>query len=85
MLFCPILVLIDYTSHYLDLANRAQDSSSKAGILGGETVVAYNSLRAAGLSPKAAKCATLKARSYLSGLGATSGTTTNQLSRRKGK
>ncbi|WP_290004329.1 RHS repeat-associated core domain-containing protein [Faucicola atlantae] len=71
------------TSHYL--ANRAQDSSSKAGILGGETVVAYNSLRAAGLSPKAAKCATLKARSYLSGLGATSGTTTNQLSRRKGK
>uniref|UniRef100_UPI00300B45F6 RHS repeat-associated core domain-containing protein n=1 Tax=Acinetobacter guillouiae TaxID=106649 RepID=UPI00300B45F6 len=70
------------TPHYK--ANRAQDASSKAGLLGSETVVAFKSLRAAGLSAKAAKCATLKARSYLSGLGASAGSTTNILSRRKG-
>lgn len=71
------------TPHYL--ANRAQDNSSKAGVLGAETVVAYNSLKAAGLSSKAAKCATLKARNYFTSLGANAGTTTKQLSRRKGK
>ncbi|MBF1277589.1 MAG: RHS domain-containing protein, partial [Neisseria sp.] len=69
------------TPHYR--ANRAQDNSSKAGILGAETVVAYNSLRAAGLSAKAAKCATLEARKYLIGLGANAGSSTNQLSRRR--
>ncbi|WP_228140723.1 RHS repeat-associated core domain-containing protein [Acinetobacter sp. TGL-Y2] len=70
------------TPHYK--ANRAQDASSKAGLLGSETVVAFKSLRAAGLSAKASKCATLKARSYLSGLGASAGSSTNILSRRKG-
>ena len=69
------------TPHYR--ANRAQDNSSKAGILGAETVVAYNPLRAAGLSAKAAKCATLEARKYLIGLGANAGSSTNQLSRRR--
>ena len=69
------------TPHYR--ANRAQDNSSKAGILGAETVVAYNSLRAAGLSAKAAKCATLEARKYLIGLGANAGSSTNQPSRRR--
>ena len=69
------------TPHYR--ANRAQDNSSKAGILGAETVVAYNPLRAAGLSAKAAKCATLEARKYLIGLGANAGSSINQLSRRR--
>lgn len=41
-----------------------------------ETIVAYKALKAAGLSSKASKCATLKARQYLTGLGSSSGTTT---------
>jgi len=62
------------TPHYR--ANQSQNNSSTAGLLGSETVVAFNSLRAAGLSPAASKCATLKARGYLTGLGASAGTTT---------
>jgi len=57
-------------------ANLAQINGGKGGLLGSETVVAYKSLRSAGLSPKAAKCATLKARGYLKNIGAGSGTTT---------
>ncbi|WP_315855625.1 RHS repeat-associated core domain-containing protein [Burkholderia contaminans] len=68
------------TPHYM--ANRTQDNASAAGTLGSETVVAYNSLKAAGLSPKAAKCAVLKARSYFSGIGASAGSRTVTPSKR---
>ncbi|MCX7205195.1 MAG: hypothetical protein NT086_04270 [Proteobacteria bacterium] len=71
------------TPHYK--ANRAQDSASTAGLLGSETVVAYKSLKAAGLSPQAAKCATLKARGYFKGIGASSGTSTVTPSKRRKK
>ncbi|WP_245587357.1 RHS repeat-associated core domain-containing protein, partial [Comamonas composti] len=64
-------------------ANRAQDASSKAGLLGSETVVAYNSLKAAGLSSAAAKCLTLQARTYFKGIGAHAGTSTTTPKRRK--
>lgn len=69
------------TPHYG--ANRAQDNASSAGLLGSETVVAYNSLKAAGLSPAAAKCATLRARGYFKGIGAGAGTPTITPSKRK--
>jgi len=69
------------TAHYK--ANRAQDGSGRAGTLGSETVVAFNSLKAAGLSPQAAKCATLKARGYLSSIGASAGSATQTPKRRR--
>ncbi|MGS7254209.1 RHS repeat-associated core domain-containing protein, partial [Pseudomonas anuradhapurensis] len=68
------------TPHYR--ANRTQDNASTAGVLGSETVVAYNSLRSAGLSPMAAKCATLQARKYFTGIGSGAGTTTQTPSKR---
>jgi len=71
------------TPHYK--ANRAQDKASTAGLLGSETVVAFNSLRAAGLSPKAAKCATLQARGYFTGIEANAGTSTATPSKRRSR
>ncbi|MCA8277955.1 RHS domain-containing protein, partial [Burkholderia sp. AU30280] len=68
------------TPHYM--ANRAQDKASVAGTLGSETVVAFNSLKAAGMSPKAAKCAVLNARGYFSGIGAGAGSSTKTPSKR---
>jgi RHS repeat-associated protein len=68
------------TPHYR--ANRTQDNASAAGTLGSETVVAFNSLKAAGLSSKAAKCAVLRARGYFSSIGANAGSGTNTPSKR---
>lgn len=63
-------------------ANRTQDNASPAGTLGSETVVAFNSLKAAGLSSKAAKCAVLRARGYFSRIGANAGSGTTTPSKR---
>jgi uncharacterized protein RhaS with RHS repeats len=68
------------TPHYR--ANRTQDNASAAGTLGSETVVAFNSLKAAGLSSKAAKCAVLRARGYFSSIGANAGSGTDTPSKR---
>nr|WP_301286269.1 RHS repeat-associated core domain-containing protein [Serratia nevei] len=62
------------TPHYN--ASRVQNTSQAGGMLGSETVVAFKALRAAGLGPKEAKCATLKARGYLAGLGGSAGSST---------
>ena len=69
------------TPHYN--ANQVQNTAKNGGLLGSETVVAFKSLRAAGLSPQAAKCATLKARGYLEGIGSGAGTSTQIPSKRK--
>lgn len=69
------------TPHYA--ANRVQDKAPGGGLMGSETVVAYKSLKAAGLSPAAAKCATLQARSYFRSIGAYAGTATITPLRRK--
>ena len=69
------------TPHYN--ANQIQNTAKTGGILGSETVIAFKALRAAGLSPQAAKCATLKAREYLHHIGGNAGTTTQIPSKRK--
>ncbi|MCC4104760.1 hypothetical protein [Serratia ureilytica] len=56
--------------------SQVQNNSVGGGLLGSETVIAFKALRAAGLGPQEAKCATLKARGYLTGIGANAGTTT---------
>ncbi|GHT97289.1 hypothetical protein AGMMS49545_23830 [Betaproteobacteria bacterium] len=63
------------TDHYN--ASQVQNTATTGGTLGSETVIAYKALRAANLDPKVSKCAVLKARGYLAGLGANAGTVTN--------
>ena len=71
------------TQHYK--ASQAQNNSASGGILGSETTIAFKALRSAGIGSKESKCAVLKARGYLSGLGANSGTTTNFPKNRKAR
>ncbi|MQT57173.1 RHS repeat protein, partial [Pseudomonas sp. FSL R10-0399] len=66
-------------------ASQAQNNSSSGGLVGSETVVAFKALRSAGIGSHESKCAVLKARGYLGGLGASAGTTTNLPQNRRGR
>ena len=71
------------TPHYN--ASQTQNNSTAGGLVGSETVIGFKALRSAGVGSQESKCAVMKARGYLSGLGANSGTRTNFPKNRRGR
>ena len=69
------------TPHYR--TQQVQRTASTGGTLRNEKMIAYHALKYAGLSPHVAGCLVIKAKEYLTSLGATDATPTSIPSGRK--